>query len=107
MIKIMNMHQERPSKSYDYRVDRVSPVGNPYKMKQESDRDLVCDKYEKWFINCLSHPKEHPYFMEYLHRMLDTFLIEKKIRLFCWCDPKRCHAQTIVDYLLGKLYVPK
>ncbi len=26
-----------------------------------------------------------------------------KLRLFCWCSPKKCHAETIRDYILNEV----
>ena len=36
---------------FDFRVDRGSPLGNPYEMeKDESNRDRVCEAYRHWLF---------------------------------------------------------
>jgi hypothetical protein len=35
-------------------VARPTPLGNPFPMRKESDRDEVCDSYEQWFSDKLS-----------------------------------------------------
>ncbi len=48
-IKIYNMRFTKPTHEWDFRVDRQSPVGNPFYMNDENQRDIVCDKYESYF----------------------------------------------------------
>ena len=45
-VQIINL---RTKQAYDFRCDRQSPVGNPYFMHNEGERDLVCEKYLKLF----------------------------------------------------------
>lgn len=103
-IEIKNMRNEKPTHKYDIRVDRKSCLGNPFIMSDESKRDEVCDKYEAWFkANCaVSLASENfPWnFRQELIRLKRIFKEYGKLRLFCWCAPKRCHAETIRDYLL-------
>ena len=40
MIEIFNMHIIKPSEPYDIKVDRSSPLGNPFNLKFEKDRDI-------------------------------------------------------------------
>lgn len=65
---------------------RPSIYGNPFYMKNESMRDEVCDKYEEWI------------WLEknaWLRAKMKEELKGKD--LICWCSPKRCHCQTIVE----------
>ncbi len=34
-----------------------------------------------------------------LVRLLSLYKVHGKLELFCWCTPKRCHAETIQLYL--------
>lgn len=45
-VQIINLRTKQP---YDFRCDRQSPVGNPYFMHNEGERDLVCEEYFKLF----------------------------------------------------------
>lgn len=48
-ITIHNLRNEKPTHIYDVRVDRTSPLGNPFYMTNESQRHEVCLKYANWF----------------------------------------------------------
>jgi hypothetical protein len=97
MINICNLRNEKIVNDYDIRIDRVSVLGNPYYMRSESERDIVCDRYNKWFdLN-----KDKDKVKEELDRLIDIYNKYGRIRLFCWCAPKRCHGETIVKYIKG------
>jgi hypothetical protein len=99
MIIIQNLKKEIAIFPYDFRVDRASSVGNPFIMKVEKDRDSVCDKYEIWFYESL----EKPEVKNYLDKIREAYLKYGTVRLFCWCAPKRCHAETIKKYFEEKI----
>ena len=83
---------------YQVRVDRQSVLGNPFYMVDETKRDLVCDKYETYFTaNCDGKLKNE------LDRLLQIYICYNKLELFCWCAPKRCHAETIKRYLENRI----
>jgi hypothetical protein len=98
MIEIMNIHNCKPSEPYDIKVCRgKSLLGNPFFMATESERDCVCNKYEEWFkLNSEINSKV----IFELNRIKNIYLLFGKLRLFCWCAPKRCHAETIRNYIL-------
>ncbi len=102
MIKIMNLRTHQPSKPFDFYIDRRSPVGNPFPMQRESLRDRVCDEYEKYFSSQVEI--HNTLFMEYLEGIRHAHEQHDEVRLFCWCSPKRCHGETIKNWLMG---VPK
>lgn len=94
MITIHNLRRVKPRHPYDVRVDRASILGNPYFMADESERDKVCDEYNNWF----EYEKDGKLKSELLR--IRTILQEHgQLRLFCWCAPKRCHAETIKKWL--------
>lgn len=49
MITIRNIKRGRPKKEWEVYVDRTSILGNPIYMKNESQRDRVCDLYQVLF----------------------------------------------------------
>ena len=73
-------------------IGRGSPLGNPFIMKSEADRDNVCDAYEEWFRAQIK--AQDMVICDELFRLMD---IAKKgtLILGCFCAPKRCHGQTI------------
>ena len=91
MITIHNLSKEKPSRAYDFKVDRTTPLGNPYIIRSESQRDIVCDRYIKNLEKNIS--------MEALKPLILAYRQWGKLRLFCWCSPKRCHAETIKKLL--------
>ena len=96
MIEICNLRNERMRFAYDVRVDRASVLGNPYYMQNESKRDEVCDKYAIYFKERLLNSNVA---IKELQRIWKLHNQYGKVRLFCWCAPKRCHAEVIREFL--------
>ena len=99
MIEIKNLHNIKPNEPYDVRVSRKSVLGNKFYMEDESQRNEVCDKYKDWFDKESMNPMNTQVQTE-LKRLETLYIKHGKLRLFCWCSPKRCHAETIRDYLI-------
>ena len=89
-----------------FKCSRGSPVGNPFPMKNESMRDIVCDNYENWFKSQIvandSGSAGDPHFGGYVLEMVNAAR-EGDIKLMCWCAPKRCHCETIKEYIENEL----
>ena len=127
LIVVHNLHhpqawQPLPGFVDEY-VDRRSPLGNPYVMGEdghdEAYRGAVCDAYEA-FLNATpgvgvadvaetlgvrvsrdfrreDAAERREQEMRRLGRLLDQ---GKRLRLKCWCAPRRCHAHSIARWLL-------
>jgi hypothetical protein len=87
---------KRWDKGAEY-IGRPSPLGNPYYMANESQRDRVCDQYEAWFKQRLR--VEDPVVMHELARLHATATRTGHLVLGCYCAPKRCHGDTIKRWL--------
>lgn len=97
MIRIVNLRNYKPQKGEVLiKVDRSSPVGNPYFMSGESQRHEVCDRYEEYFDTKIKDKDSE--FMDYL-RYIYKLAIQYDIALGCWCYPKRCHAEKIKQFI--------
>ena len=48
-ITIKNLRFEKPQCEWQVKIDRSSILGNPYYMKNESERNKVCEQYETHF----------------------------------------------------------
>lgn len=96
MITIKNLRVEKPVHAYQVRVDRSSVLGNPFYMASEAQRDEVCDRYAEYFKRKF---EQNVAFREELRRIYRIYRHYKKLELFCWCAPKRCHAETIREFL--------
>lgn len=77
-------------------IGRGSPLGNPFVMKSEADRDRVCDQYAVWFEERVK--VGDALVMNELRRL---YKIAKRggLVLGCYCAPKRCHGETIKGFL--------
>ena len=86
-------------RNYDHGeyVGRPTPLGNPYPLNDESDRDDMCDYYESWFIQQII--EQNPLIVAELKRLQALHRMYKSLTLICWCAPKRCHAETIKKWL--------
>lgn len=95
MVKVVNK-----TTKYDVYCGRGTPFGNPFYLnKDESKRDEVCDLYEEHFYNSLEFNKE---FKEAVNHLV-TRARNGDLILGCHCKPKRCHVETIANYINGLL----
>ena len=123
MVTIKNLREvvgKREFKEWEVRVDRASILGNPYYMVSEDYRDKVCDQYKYLFKRILDNYNSCAIeiygkrfsndfqisFKKELERLVDIYKRYGKIDLYCWCAPKRCHAETIKHYLEGFRTLP-
>lgn len=51
---------------------------------------------KKWFNENIDKIEEE------LNRLKNIHNTYGKLNLFCWCSPKRCHSETIKNYLERK-----
>ncbi len=105
MIEIMNLRHEKPSQPFDFYVDRRVAVGNPFYMESEKVRNIVCDDYIEWF-EAATKELGSDSIIHNLNEMIQTYKIHNRLRLFCWCTPKRCHAETIKKYIEQSMEEP-
>ena len=99
MITIHNLSKEQMIYPWDVSVDRQSPLGNPFSLYGDEDmRDDVCERYIEWIEEALNLKCIPEVICEYL-RLVELYKQHGKLRLFCWCAPKRCHADTLKAYL--------
>lgn len=73
-------------------IGRGSPLGNPWPMDREVDRNTVCDKYEKHIATMIA--AQNPEIINELNR-LAYMAVDAPLKLVCFCAPKRCHGDTI------------
>ena len=97
-IEIYNLRNSKPIEVYDFYIDRRSPVGNPFELADEKHRDRVCALYDTYFYDQLELGDTE--FNRYVAAIDHALKTHGLVRLFCWCEPKRCHGETIKNYLL-------
>lgn len=79
--------------SFEY-VGRPSRFGNPFELKNPRDADeraRVIEKYREWFLEKVAADDSFREAVEAL-RGRD---------LGCWCAPRACHADVILEWLEG------
>lgn len=95
-IEIINAKKIKPSEPYDFCIDRNSPIGSSLIISKDCDRDWVCDKYDAEFMDLLKTERA----LTYIEKIRQALFRHKKVRLFCWCFPLRCHGETIKAWLI-------
>jgi hypothetical protein len=74
------------------RIDRATKFGNPFKMQKdggEHTREGCIEAYREWFEQKV---EDDDAFREAVEDLRGE-------TLGCWCKPKPCHGDVIVDYL--------
>ena len=93
-VRVCNIHHGTQDGVY---IGRPSPLGNPYTVFSPRDRDFVCDLYEDWFVDRVQ--KDDPAVMAELVRLHQTGKQHGYLKLQCYCAPRRCHGDTIKDFI--------
>jgi hypothetical protein len=65
-------------------------------------RNLVCEEYEKAFYDEIKQSGNESALKNALKMLEEIYMEYGELTLFCWCAPKRCHAETIRSYLLDR-----
>ena len=89
MIKVGN---KRKGDVGEY-IARPSPLGNPFYMSSEAERDSVCDRYEAWLDRKIA--ENDVLVMSELSRLMAIHQKTGELTLVCWCAPRRCHGDVI------------
>lgn len=75
-------------------VGRPNPLGNPFVIGRDGEREDVIAKYSEWLNVLLQDPDSIQ--SREIGRL--TQLARKQdITLVCWCCPLACHAEVIRD----------
>lgn len=100
MITVINKHKHHTMSIFTRTayVGRPSPLGNPYRMMNEADRNGVIEKYEAWLR--MKMRSTNPTSTE-MARLLTILKDGRglKLQLECSCAPKACHADIIKKVL--------
>ena len=87
MTKVVHCKKEK----YDVYIGRPSKWGNPYNIGKDGTRKEVIEKYRKYILS----NKE---LLNSLHEL------EGQI-LGCWCSPKSCHGDILIEFINNKLMI--
>lgn len=94
-ITVVNKRHKKTELARTY-IGRGSVYGNPFIMQLEEERDTVCEAYQAYFDKRIV---EDPGFLEAMHRLARTARRQGYLKLECFCAPKRCHGETLANYV--------
>lgn len=108
---LVKNHYKEPFENKPYQVWIMrgkSLLANPFEMKfksqkptkeeRDAERNRVCDEYQRWFDNKVESKDEKV--LGELRRLYKICKQYRTLELFCCCAPKRCHGETIREFLL-------
>jgi len=72
----------------DVYIGRGSKFGNPYIIGKDGTREEVIEKYRDWFNKKIKKP-----------RFRKEVLKLRGKKLGCYCAPKACHGDVIIEWL--------
>jgi hypothetical protein len=81
MLKVVHCKKE----SYDVLIDRTTKWGNPFVIGRDGTRSEVIEKYRNYILKN--------------QELLDSLDELKGKVLGCWCKPKSCHGDVLVELL--------
>jgi hypothetical protein len=90
MITVVNKRWTVSNGEY---IGRPSPLGNPFIIGPDGDRDEVIAKYRRWLWLQMDAP-DSPALAE-LNRLTDLHDTGEPLVLVCWCAPKPCHGDVL------------
>ena len=93
MIRVVNKRTHRGAAEY---IGRPSPLGNPFVIGRDGDRDAVVAKYADWLARQAAEPGP---VREALVRLWRKAKAGEDIHLCCWCAPQRCHGDEVRAFL--------
>lgn len=79
------IHEGNNKRAFNY---SASPWCNPFKVEGDTTLDMSLNLYRTHLTNLLQDPVK-----------LASFLELKGKNLGCWCKPKPCHGDVIVEFL--------
>ena len=88
MIRVVN---KRNFKGEGIYIGRPSPLGNPFVIGRDGNRDEVIEKYSDYIVRELERNEK---VRDEFNRIVE---LSRKgdVNLVCWCAPKKCHGDVI------------
>lgn len=102
-IQLMNLRRHKPVEPYDFRIDRPSPLGNKFPMLSEANRLTCIDLFKTYLKHEIERNPFGPVAKE-IDTMVKAHEEHGILRIFCWCKPKRCHGEPIIEVIKERFY---
>jgi len=95
-IRVVNKYKEDKNITGIY-IGRGSPLGNPYVIGKDGTREEVIEYYRDYLkYQVDNNNKEIIDVLNYIAKASGT---EEGINLICFCKPKACHGDVIVEMI--------
>ena len=108
MVIVLHNLKQEPDAPGHYigrarRDEPHNPLGNPFLLGRDGDRDEVCNKFDRkmWDLvrravskGCHVTEDERLILMK-LSELWHILRREKELHLLCFCAPERCHGLTV------------
>lgn len=94
-IEICNLKNEKPIYEYDIVVDRSNKILGNHAGKGYSRKKAI-KLFSDWIQIEMMKKGD---VKDEMNRLNTLYNKHKKLRLFCWCNPKSCHSEIIAKYL--------
>lgn len=78
-------------------IGRPSPLGNPFTIGRDGDREAVIAQYRVWLTSIWNAGGKNAQLNELMR--LAVLAREGDLTLVCWCAPKQCHGDVIADFI--------
>jgi hypothetical protein len=95
--RVLKIRVARKGQAQGFYVGRPTPLGNPFRLIKEEDRDQVVDQYATWLDQQLH--RGNPEVVRALEELYRALKRRGHITLLCFCAPKRCHGEIIAEHL--------
>jgi len=80
-------------------IGRPSPLGNPFVIGRDGDREAVILKYESWLIGRMNLGDQRIW--NALADIKEAHEHGHEVNLICWCAPQACHGDVIKRLVLA------
>ena len=91
-ITVVNRRRDQE----DIYIGRGSPLGNPFIIGKDGDRDEVLFKYKKYLQSEINNNNRN--IINALEAIKERSM-HSNVSLGCYCKPKPCHGDVIKDYI--------
>ena len=101
MITVVNIKHFRGQFEYCGRANHssglvASPLANPFKLRDEADRERVLARYRRWFY---SKVNDGDFAVGDELARLINLAQAGDLNLGCYCAPKLCHCDIIKEFI--------
>lgn len=79
-------------------IARPSILGNPFYMRDESQRPVVIEKYRSWLRDQFGQRTPVRAAVEALAARVKA---GEHLALQCWCSPCACHGDVLIEAITG------